>query len=414
MEFKKIEIPSGWKEAYSAYPNGQTIFEALSATINAVNEGIEDVNQKVNDGILAIADAEATIQANMNAAFATLDTELRGMFATKSGELDAAYLQFTSDMEDNYKAFYSTYAAQLAEKAPQSTTYTKTEVDTKDEVKTDKLKTTNIITNGDFSQGTTGWTLGSGISVISNELVFNVASDNVEASQTIQTVIGRKYYIKANLKAYTSGYLSLRGTGFSGVISTFIPLASTLGTKSVVLACTQNTGLKFITPFIEGFKGTLDDVIALDLTATFGAGNEPTAEQMDRLLAEFPNSWFDGTQEILPLKVLPDIFATKVQEAWITPTLVNSFTEVSGYPVRYMKDSLGFVHLKGRIATGSPGAYAFQLPAGYRPPVNISFISPHGSTSGAIRMSMAWSGAIYVENAYTSYIDLSNIIFATT
>ena len=73
------------------------------------------MNAKVEEGLLAIADAEALIRGEQQAAFAALDTEIRGMFTTKSGQLDAAYLQFTSDMEDNYNAFYSTYAGQLAD-----------------------------------------------------------------------------------------------------------------------------------------------------------------------------------------------------------------------------------------------------------------------------------------------------------
>ena len=36
-------------------------------------------------------------------------------------------------------------------------------------------------------------------------------------------------------------------------------------------------------------------VLYLDLTAIFGAGNEPTAVEMDALLTKYPNSWFNGT-----------------------------------------------------------------------------------------------------------------------
>ena len=39
----------------------------------------------------------------------------------------------------------------------------------------------------------------------------------------------------------------------------------------------------------------LDNVVLIDLTAAFGAGNEPTKEQMDAMLSQFPNSYFNGT-----------------------------------------------------------------------------------------------------------------------
>lgn len=58
MKFEKIIIPPGWKDSFTKYPNGRTIFEALSNTVTTVNEGIEEVNQKVNHGLLAIDQAE--------------------------------------------------------------------------------------------------------------------------------------------------------------------------------------------------------------------------------------------------------------------------------------------------------------------------------------------------------------------
>ena len=47
-----------------------------------------------------------------------------------------------------------------------------------------------------------------------------------------------------------------------------------------------------------GTSGIFEDVVLIDLTATFGAGNEPDKAYMDALLARlFPstNGWFDGT-----------------------------------------------------------------------------------------------------------------------
>lgn len=54
--------------------------------------------------------------------------------------------------------------------------------------------------------------------------------------------------------------------------------------------------------------------------------------------------------------------------AWITPGLLNSWTQFSGTIVGYLKDPLGFGHLRGRLATtGTSGSIALQLPAGFRP-----------------------------------------------
>src|SRR6185437_9150672 len=37
------------------------------------------------------------------------------------------------------------------------------------------------------------------------------------------------------------------------------------------------------------------------------------------------------------------------------------------YSAQYMKDPMGFVHIRGSIKNGTSGAVAFTLPAGYRP-----------------------------------------------
>lgn len=55
--------------------------------------------------------------------------------------------------------------------------------------------------------------------------------------------------------------------------------------------------------------------------------------------------------------------------SWVTPTLINSWSNFgSGYETAaYLKDILGFVHLKGVITGGASTSVAFVLPAGYRP-----------------------------------------------
>jgi hypothetical protein len=55
--------------------------------------------------------------------------------------------------------------------------------------------------------------------------------------------------------------------------------------------------------------------------------------------------------------------------AWRTPTLINSWVNLGGgyETAAYLKDPIGFVHLKGVIRSGTPGSAAFVLPAGYRP-----------------------------------------------
>lgn len=60
------------------------------------------------------------------------------------------------------------------------------------------------------------------------------------------------------------------------------------------------------------------------------------------------------------------------QEGWTNPTLTNSWANFgAGYAAAgYMKDRLGFVHLKGLVKTGTSGNSIFTLPVGYRPAEN--------------------------------------------
>lgn len=62
--------------------------------------------------------------------------------------------------------------------------------------------------------------------------------------------------------------------------------------------------------------------------------------------------------------------ANKAQEDWITPTLLNEWEIYSiNFPVGYMKDEFGFVHVKGAVKNGTTRV-VFILPSGYRPPNN--------------------------------------------
>src|SRR5699024_7006912 len=79
-------------------------------------------------------------------------------------------------------------------------------------------------------------------------------------------------------------------------------------------------------PFIY-LQGTAqyDDFILLNLTETFGAGNEPTKEEMDELIKV--TGYIDGEYALNNKEMLGHLMkgigekADKMQEDWITPTL---------------------------------------------------------------------------------------------
>ena len=102
--------------------------------------------------------------------------------------------------------------------------------------------------------------------------------------------------------------------------------------------------------------------------------------------------------------------ADKEQEQWITPTLMNGVIEVT--PVRYMKDSFGFVHLKGVCGNVTQAIPMFNLPPGYRVEQVSRF--PGVTNHQFIRISIATSpdGIIIPDGTVNNGMcSLDNIIF---
>ena len=75
-------------------------------------------------------------------------------------------------------------------------------------------------------------------------------------------------------------------------------------------------------------EGTKDSeckfFMGINLTKTFGRGNEPTVEQMDMLLEQFPDSWFDGTKNLFNAKEFMNMYHKKMKE------LDNAITALGG------------------------------------------------------------------------------------
>lgn len=104
--------------------------------------------------------------------------------------------------------------------------------------------------------------------------------------------------------------------------------------------------------------------------------------------------------------------------AWIAPTLLNSWANYgSTYATAgYLKDPLGFVHLKGAIQTGASGTSAFTLPAGYRPGGDAQFpiviVGAGATNSLGVVYIPASSGSVTIfGTGCASFTSLSGITF---
>jgi hypothetical protein len=109
----------------------------------------------------------------------------------------------------------------------------------------------------------------------------------------------------------------------------------------------------------------------------------------------------------------------------LTPTggiAVDSFTDVSSFSnswvnyggvtddAGYMKDPMGFVHLRGCIKDGTVGSTAFTLPSGYRPTATKYFSIFATSAFGVLRIQADGTVAPLTPTDHT-LVSLDGIIF---
>ena len=238
----------------------------------------------------------------------------------------------------------------------------------------------NGVVNGDFSSGVAPWIISSNYSTLSygSNTLFStslVTGWNIAKQNIGRHIPGNKLYVRARVRNLTGGIsIAIRkgdssttlGSAHNITANTWYNLSGiwdTVGLTGDIIIRVDKYG-----ETIVGDVLSIQYVAAIDLTAAFGAGKEPTLAEMDRRMARFPNSWFDGVKPIQTIETLYQEKANKVQEAWITPTLLNGWVQHTSFEnAAYMKDEFGFVHFQGMVKSGTIGQTIFSLPAGYRP-----------------------------------------------
>ena len=138
------------------------------------------------------------------------------------------------------------------------------------------------------------------------------------------------------------------------------------------------------------------EVMIQDWTTLIGLGNVDNTSDVNKPVST-------AMQTALNLK------ANKAQEEWITPTLLNGFTSAV-LPVRYKKDSLGFVHIQGQVENITTNKAVFVLPVGYRPDRRVLF--SHVSDLTGVNYSLVDSAGTFVYGVGgISWADFGEVIF---
>ena len=183
---------------------------------------------------------------------------------------------------------------------------------------------TNLIKNGDFSDGTSYWIGAETITVSDNEARFLAHVQYTGLVQPIPLVKGHTYYLKAMIKSTSSNVrLAIRPT--ISTIAASVPHSGGGAYEELSVIGKIETDTNFPNIAVVDMRASgrdavfVKNVICLDLTDIFGAGLEPKLSEIDTILNQYPNRWFSGT-------VSPFV---SVKEMYVRPRLLdNSVKEV--------------------------------------------------------------------------------------
>jgi hypothetical protein len=83
----------------------------------------------------------------------------------------------------------------------------------------------------------------------------------------------------------------------------------------------------------------------------------------------------------------------------------------SGDTVGFMKDSMGFVHIRGSITTGGLTGSVFTLPTGFRPSTYLRYGNRSISNLAFAFVDIATTGLLSISSDASTTFHLNGIIF---
>lgn len=171
------------------------------------------------------------------------------------------------------------------------------------------VRITNLIRNGNFANGTTYFSsiYNYSLTVEDNTLmtavtqILTISRAFVSHSLQNTTIIGNKYYITIDIQPkYNSNSRIIMGGWDSRNIDPILMVGMQWNRKSYVFTATQADLKVHFFSNIDETGYVIGDVIkfknwmCIDLTSTFGSGNEPTKEEIDTLISILGSDYFEG------------------------------------------------------------------------------------------------------------------------
>jgi hypothetical protein len=170
---------------------------------------------------------------------------------------------------------------------------------------------TNMLTNGSFENGTTGWTVNTSttkVETVGAGGKYDSKYVKITPESTWDFLKSSDITILANHKVYMSGYYRKIGGGSSTMSIYDLTNDKRLGSigftndvstwSRVSIYSTNSTSITKYNVLVYGASSTYtvgmysewDNIMLIDLTESFGSGNEPDKEWCDANL-----DWFEGT-----------------------------------------------------------------------------------------------------------------------
>ena len=164
--------------------------------------------------------------------------------------------------------------------------------------KADKVVLKNLIENGDFSDGLNGWSYYNlDAEIVNGKVKATITDTNVSPTSSyfgksgINLYKNNEYYMRFEIEPTkeTLTNIYINGNWAGGVrfpaneLSIYSGVAVSNSTK-VSNSPDIRINHRPDENYVIGDTYTLDNVVMIDLTKTFGAGNEPTKEEMDELI----------------------------------------------------------------------------------------------------------------------------------
>lgn len=195
----------------------------------------------------------------------------------------------------------------------------------------------NDFENGNF-QNTGGW-YGTQCTIATNENILNITPINIypriESSGINNLIIGDIYYVSVKFKSEKECLL-INFSNFSPVLK--FPTNSAVGNFEMLSGIAEVTNESFRfnmylpndTTDFDTYKMYVKKAIAINLTKTFGKGNEPTKEIMDKLVNENPTLWWGNVNSFSQKQIL-DLITYKLDKIFAFLNNKKSSIKVMSY-----------------------------------------------------------------------------------